>query len=109
MILSSALQPANAEEALILAQHVVNTVDIPLGFVGLQHKNGTSYELTQYAIFLDQTNRVFYYRTYNNLTLKSISLDKIDFYAGSPRLKMPIQSTIHIMDETERFTNSVVK
>ena len=106
MILEAALEPATSEEALILAQHVVNTVDIPLGFVRQHHKNKTTYELTQYATFMDLTNKVFYYRTYKNMTLRSVSLDKINFESGSPRFKMPIRSGSYIIDQTNKLISS---
>lgn len=70
------VQP-DAGRTLNLAQHIVNTFDIPFGMV--TDKNMPLKESTQWVTFRDLTNRVVYFRTYDNLNLRKIDLNKLDF------------------------------
>lgn len=118
-VLKKVAYPAkNSQEALVLAQHIVNTVDIPTGLV--RAKNGKSEgapqdeepegtEKTQWTVFKDLTNLKFYYRTYENTTLSEVDLSKIDFSENSKRLKMPIASTQFIVDKNIELLNHLSK
>ena len=70
-----ATQPANNAEAVNLAFHVLNSVDIPLGVV-TNRTNGHS-EYTLWTVAKDLTNNAFYYRTYNDLTIRVAYLNNI--------------------------------
>lgn len=101
--------PTNdASGALNLAEHIINNVDIPLGLARANVNGNESAELTQWVVFKDLTHRVFYYRTYNDMTLRSVALDKISFSESAPRLKMPLADTPYIMDMTAKFLNAKV-
>lgn len=84
------LPTENALSTLNLAQHLINNVDIPLGFVREAKTNNATNELTQWVVFKDLTHKIFYYRTYDNLTLRAVSFNKIDFSTKAPLLKMPL-------------------
>jgi choloylglycine hydrolase len=60
----------NAEGLLNLAQHIVSALHIVRGMAVDRDANGkiTASESTQWSSFRDLTNRVYYYRTYDNLT-----------------------------------------
>lgn len=94
---------ADAGTTLNAAEHVINNVDIPLGLAREPSNGAASNELTQWVVFKDLTHKVFYYRTYNNLTLHSVSFDKLNFAANAQRLKMPIASPETIIDMNEEF------
>jgi len=107
VMLRTAFTPDNADGALNLAQHIINNVDIPLGFVReTQNVNTATNELTQWVVFKDLTHKILYYRTYNDLTLRAINLTKLNFSAESPVLTMPIQSKQSIVDMTPLFISS---
>ena len=77
-------QQENAEKALNLAQHIVSSIHIVQGMVvdrGLDGKI-TSSETTQWSTFRDLTNKVFYFRTYDNFNLRKIDLKNLDFNTG---------------------------
>lgn len=97
----------DSQEALILAQHMVNTVDIPKGLVRAGHNNSgdnaLTVEKTQWTVFKDLTHQRLYYRTYDNTTLSEIDLKKIDFSENAKRLKMPISSPPFIVDKNKEF------
>lgn len=81
-------QPKTASEGVIAAFHLLNTVDIPYGVV--RGANNSDFDYTQWSTVTDMTNRKFYYRTYNDLTVKSIDLNQEKIDAGSPVKKIPI-------------------
>ncbi len=69
-------KPANAEEGVNLAEHLLNTVDIPMGGV---RDNGKPSDYTQWVVIKDLNNKAFYFRSYRGTTIKKIDLKKIDF------------------------------
>lgn len=71
----------DAKSALNLAQHVINTLDIVRGMAVDRDGGGqvTASEETHWVTFWDHTNKVFYFRTYENLNLRKIDLKRIDF------------------------------
>jgi choloylglycine hydrolase len=76
-------QQADAPSNLNLCQHVINTFSIPFGIIVDKDANGNivSNESTQWVTFRDVTNRYFYFKTYENPTLRKIDLSKLDFTA----------------------------
>ncbi len=64
-------------EAVNLAEHLLNTVDIPSGTVREPDKNTGDY--TQWIVIKDMTQRVFYFRSYSDLALKKVDLRRLNF------------------------------
>jgi choloylglycine hydrolase len=89
---------ADAASAVNLAQHILNTVDIPKGIDRLNSKT-TMGDHTQWAVMKDLKNRIYYYRSYYDLSLKIIDLKKIDFSAGSPLHSISIIGTSQPADD----------
>lgn len=101
------LQANNAQEGVTLAEHILNSVDIPLGVSRAKQPNGTdSYDYTQWIVIKDLTNKMFYYRTYNDQTFHSVSLKQLDFSSNAPILKMPLDNKPNYTDVTESFKKS---
>ena len=106
-VMKSVTYPAkNRIEALNIAQHLLNNVDIPAGYVRGIENGQTVVETTQWVVFKDLINKVFYYRTYNDTALHAVNLTNIDFSPNAPRLKMPIASEQSIVDMTKTFLGS---
>lgn len=106
-ILKAAAYPAsNMTQMLNTAQHIINNVDIPLGVVRAKVENKVSNEYTQWTVFKDLTNKVFYYRTFVDTTLHAVMLSQLNFAANSPRLKMSIADDQYIMDMTSKLVGS---
>lgn len=84
--------------ALNLAQHIINTFDIPLGLVTdtLPDKKTVLKESTQWASFRDLTHRMYYFRTYDNQNLRKIDLNKLDLKAASVK-RIPMFGTAEII------------
>ena len=94
----------DARGALNLAEHIINTVDIPMGTVRVKRQNASEQgDYTQWVILKDLTHNVLYYRSYHHLNLRRISMDKVDFSVGAAQLKMPVESKPDVLDVTEAF------
>lgn len=105
--LKYALPVNNASEAVTLAEHILNSVDIPLGISRAKEKNAPdSYDYTQWVVIKDLQNKVLYYRTYKNQTFYSVSLKELDFSPKAPILKMPIDNNPSTLDVTQALKNS---
>lgn len=101
------VSPTNsAVETLNLAEHIIDNVDIPLGLAREPSNGNITNDITQWVVFKDLTHKMFYYRTYADLTLRGVSLDKIDFSENAPRLKMSIEDPGLIQDKTSEFVKA---
>ena len=101
-----ALPASNATGALNLAEHIINNVDIPRGVVREGQTGTVVNDQTQWVDFKDLTHKVFYYRTYDNMTLRSVSLAKINFAPNAPRFKMPLENGAYSQDVTSQFLST---
>jgi len=93
----------NAMDALNLAEHIINNVDIPLGFVREAKTGNATNEYTQWVVFKDLTHKNIYFRTYHNSALRTVSLANLNFLENAPKLKMPIETPPVIQDVTNQF------
>jgi len=98
-------QQADAKANLNMGQHIMNTFDIPFGIISEKGPDNKIYkESTQWVTFRDLTNKVLYFRTYDNFTLRKIDLNKIDLSKPSIRIYSMYdeeQSIIDISDKPE--------
>ncbi len=78
-------KPKDAGDALVLAMHLIDRVDIPKGLVR-DYSNGgkPARDYTQWTAFRDHANTVYYWRSYDDPALRAIDLKKVDFSAGQP-------------------------
>ena len=107
----TALPVPDAVSALILAKHILNNVDIPYGLV--RGPVGSSevpenIDRTQWTVFKDLTHHILYFSSYDNPTIQSIDMNKIDFTEGAKKLALPLTSKVIIPDATAQFIQSAV-
>lgn len=85
----------DAEEAVNLAEHIANAVDIPRGDI----RSSTNHmDYTQWFVIKDLTNKNLYFRSYKNMTLRKISFDKLDFRVGQQVSRSPIDGGEAVVD-----------
>jgi len=105
MMVHSADPVNNASEAVNLAEHILNAVDIPMGVIkarGLENKNMIDY--TQWIVIKDLTNKVLYFRSYQDLALKKVDMKKLNFNRGAKMKAIRIESGMRkIPDMTEKL------
>lgn len=100
-MLAFAAPVKNAAAGVNLAQHVLNAVDIPLGDVRQKPGEMAHSDYTQWIVIKDLTNSVFYFRSYDNLTLRSIDLKKLNFAEGTKAQRLtPIAGGSPVVDVT---------
>ena len=63
-----------SEDALIQAQNILNAVDIPKG--DIRDKSTGYSDYSQWALVKDLKNKKLYYRSYENLSLRSLGLNE---------------------------------
>lgn len=102
-MVSNVFPAANAEEVLNLGQHIINNVDLPAGYLRSDENGKVETDITQWVVFKDITNKIFYYRTYNDMTLRAIDMSKLDLSEQGPRLKMTLVSKPTIVQQTDTF------
>lgn len=93
MLAFAAPAPKSAD-AVTLAEHTLNAVDIPIGDVRADKEHS---DYTQWAVIKDLTNKIFYYRSYDNLSLRSIDLKKLH---AATQVNLPIAGGAAILDST---------
>lgn len=101
---TTATDTSDAVGTLNLAQHIMNNVDIPLGFIRDPSNGQVAGDYTQWVVYKDLTHKIFYYKTYGNMNIRAVSLDKLNFASDAQALKMPLESTQTNQDITEFFT-----
>ena len=90
VLFSQWAQPAkNAQEAVNLSFHILNTFDIFDGIVrskapevNAELKNAIGPDITEWIVVHDRTNLKTYFRTYESLQIQMVDLKKIDFSIG---------------------------
>lgn len=100
VLLYFADRPADAQSALNLARHIMHNVAIPRGIAVDLDPDGNvvASEWTQWTTYRDLANRVFYFSTYDNHTLRKIDLRRLDF--REPRT-FPMDGIETVVDLTE--------
>lgn len=99
--------PADAEEGLNAALHILNNVDRTLGTTVVQLGERTFFETTRYVTVKDSTNKVIYYRTERDLSISCVRLDKIDFGPDAKRQEWAIlQQKQRVVDMTSMLTSA---
>ncbi len=87
----AALPPADAGEAVNLAQHLLNIVDIPKGVIKENPEPFVTLEgYAQWVVIKDLTGLVLYYKTYEDSALKKVDLKRFDLSPDNKELSIAI-------------------
>ena len=89
-----------APEAVVLALHLLNTVDIPVGTI---QEGGNRSDYTQWIVIKDLTNKNFYLRSYEDLNVYQIDMTKLNMTPGAPQVKMAIPTSTKFVNATGSF------
>ena len=99
-ILDETVLPAeNADKAVVLIAHMLETVFIPKGFVRGKRIDEKEYEITQWSVIEDLKNNKLYYNSYQNPDYKVINLNQIDF-TNAPSKGIPVASDFSPTEST---------
>lgn len=91
MTLAALPVPTDAVNALVVAQSLINRLAIPRGLVQSMTPDGVmDGDYTQWSVFRDHTNKILYWRTEQDMTLRSLDLATVDFDPAASRRVLPI-------------------
>lgn len=90
----------NAAAGVNLAAHILNAVDVPRGAIRPADNSFKENDYTMWIAIKDLKNKVLYFRTYENLSLRAIDLKKLDMSPGAPKKAMSIQGGSEAADVT---------
>lgn len=108
-MINNVYKAADAPKLINLAEHIINNVDLPAGYVRSTEQGTTATDTTQWVVFKDITHKTLYYRTYDDMSLRAISMSEIDFSNLAPRLKMPLMTANTTNNITSEFSKSIEK
>lgn len=89
--------------AVLLASHILNTVDIPYGDIRDAGGSKSAGDYTQWVVIKDLMNKKLYYRSYYDLSLKAVDLTRIDFKEGSKHQIVRVNEGLGIIDITSKL------
>lgn len=75
---ANAIPSTTANDAILQIFHILNQFDIPLGAVREENNGKTNSDYTLLTIARDPKNGKFYYRTFENQSIRAISLKAFD-------------------------------
>ena len=77
----------NVDEAISLVQGLINSVHIPKGVVAFAKRGSdTNYDFTQVVTMKNLQDRMFYFRTYDDMQWRAVELDKVLWTNNSTRV-----------------------
>jgi choloylglycine hydrolase len=89
---AAAVQPASASDAVQQVFHILNNFDIPVGAVRDEVQGKTIDEWTLWTSAEDLTNLQFYFRTFNDQSLRSVDVRKALASSGSTVKYLPMET-----------------
>lgn len=97
---ANAIPSANAEEGINQIFHILNNFDIPKG---IAQDNNSSPDYTQVTTARDPQNLRYYYKTYDDQTIRMIDMKKLDLSAKEIKRFRVDESSQPIVDMTAKL------
>jgi choloylglycine hydrolase len=104
-VLDAVVKPKTDLEAVNLAEHMINIVDIPKGAIREKGLPKGIYPNTQWITIYDLKNKTLYFRTYDNLSLRKLELSNFDISIGAPKKSLEISNNFIKTINVENFFN----
>lgn len=95
---AAAIPPANVERGILQVFHILNNFDIPVGVAREEHKGVVYSDYTQFTAVRDPQNLRYYYKSYDDQTIRMVDLHKFDLDAKQVRTLNPMGSQQSIVD-----------
>lgn len=103
-IKEAAIPVQNKKDAVNLALHILNAMNIPLGAIRETDINKpNSMDYTQWIVVKDLSNKQFYFRTYENQNVYKLDLTKLDFSPGKSFKPLLLSIPADYIDITNQF------
>ncbi len=99
---ATAIPEKNAERGILQVFHILNNFDIPVGVAREVHEGVIHSDYTMLTTARDSKNLRYYFRTYDDQTIRMVDLSKFDFNAKSIK-KISTKSKQKIVDVTGKL------
>ena len=96
---ATAIPEKNAEKGILQVFHILNNFDIPVGVAREVHEGVIHSDYTMLTVARDPKNLRYFYRTYDDQTIRMVDLSKFDFNAKAI-VKISTTSEQPIVDMT---------
>jgi choloylglycine hydrolase len=90
----AAVKPETANDAVQQVFHILNNFDIPVGAVRAEVNGKTIDEWTLWTSAEDLTNGKFYFRTFNDQSLRSVDVRQALAHAGANVAYLPMETEV---------------
>lgn len=94
---ATAIPSPNADQGILQVFHILNNFDIPVGVSREEDKGIVHTDYTQFTVARDPQNLRYYYKSYNDQTIRMVDLRKFDLEAKEVKKLVPT-STQPIVD-----------
>jgi choloylglycine hydrolase len=95
-----AIEPRDAEGGVILAEHLLGSVTIPVGLEVVQDEGPARANFTRWSVIKDLRSGVLYFRGYDSHAFRAIHLPRLDLRPGVKRLSLPMPTGGGTIDVT---------
>jgi choloylglycine hydrolase len=95
-----ATTPQDAEEGVVLAEHLLGSVTIPRGLELPREEDSVRANFTRWSVIKDLRNCVLYFRGCDSHAFRAIRLPRLDLGPGAKRLSLPMPTGGGIIDFT---------
>ena len=100
------LPTQNDVDAVLQVFHIMNCFDIPFGSVKETHENEVHHDYTIWTSVADLTNVRWYFRTYNDQSIRMVDLHKaLEAAAGEVQF-IPMNSAQPVVDTSTDFMSA---
>jgi choloylglycine hydrolase len=98
----TAMQPANAQAAILQTFHILNQFDIPLGLVRNKQDNVVEADFTLFTVVRDPVAKKIYFKSYEDQSIYSVDLNHFDLNAKEIK-KLKINKKQQYLDLSNEF------
>jgi choloylglycine hydrolase len=100
---ATAVSSHSAEEGIKQVFHILNNFDIPIGVAAERHDGQLGYDYTMFTVARDPHNLRYYWKTYDDQTIRMIDLRALGLgdaslaIGGPPKVKIMSTTTTQPM------------
>ena len=100
---ATAIPETNADRGIKQVFHILNNFDIPVGIAREVHEGKIYSDFSMFTCARDAKNARFFYKTYEDQTIRMVDLKLVNFKDSSKTLKVSAKNTQSFVDESQNL------
>lgn len=100
---ATAIPETNADRGIKQVFHILNNFDIPVGIAREVHKGKIYSDFSMFTCARDAKNARYFYKTYEDQTIRMVDLKSVDFKDSLKILKVSAKSTQSFVDQSQKL------